>query len=301
MLPVDTTEVPIVSSSGQLAGPFPMETVGSDSLLTILAFLDVVSVVRFQKTAKQFRFPWCFREYVWRLLVLRRWNVGSESLFLRRCGVAHWQNAYETLHLRGKHPRGVFFEKNSNVFARGGVGGVFCWLSLAHTADNRIRRGRVKLRLCVQNILNDRATILLHDLLVAVKCHIEEFSFESTYTTELLEAEANDCKLLARDGVRSEPPETDISMVTLRGSEFVVIEASVSCPRDMISEVDFLTRAESVSFTVEGSNFVWSQGREVPTRHRLKTKFDDEHVILDQFTQLPGGVALLSSNPIDLF
>ena len=274
-----------------------MEAVGVDGLLAIVQFLDVSSVLRLQRTAKSLRLPADFSEYVWRLLVLRRWNVRSEASFLRCCGVANWRNAYETLHIRAKHPKGAFFEKQNTVFAKGRAGGVYGWLTLAHTADNRIRRGEVRLRLCVQNVFNDWSALLLDKLAVSVKCHALHPESNSTYT-QVLDVTA--WCVLAKNGVRIKTTG-DESPASLGRSEFLVVEAGVTCPRDMTSEVDFLTRADGVCFDFETSNFCWREENDVVRTHRLQLKFDDEHSILDQFTQLPGGVALLSGNPTDLF
>lgn len=262
-----------------------------DAAQQLMDFLDVRSLCALLKCSRRMRIPSAALTAVWKASVTRRWNCRPN--ILATIGAADWKNAYEIMHMRHKHPRGAFFEKHAIVFAKGGVSGVYGWITLAHAVDARVH-GTIELRVCVQNVLNDLATIALSDVRVLFNTHSQD-----TQNCSLSELRPTLLSAIARNGSKL-PLDDGSPIIALHGSEFVVLRCRLHCPSDVRNEVDFLARAHSVRLSIVISNYRHHSACVETAKISLTILFNDEMAVWDHFVELPGGVVLLNTNAVDV-
>jgi hypothetical protein len=269
-----------------------------DVFLNMVQYLDVRSLCGIQKTSKQLRVDADLALIVWRLMVIRRWNV--KDSVLRSIGASDWKQAYQILHLRHKQPRGAYFEKHNVIFAKGKSCGMYSWLTLGHTVNGRLKHNHVEIRMCLQNVFNDLAEVDLRSVQVLVRSEGETESDDCSdlQTISLQALRTGLASVIAFNGSRV---QQDAHMLTLCPSDFAVVSCQVRCPDDMLHEVDFLTRSQTVIASMRTVNFDSTSGGSVERHVGLDARFHDELSVWDHFDELPGGIILLNDLAIETF
>lgn len=167
-------------------------------------------------------------------------------------------------------------------------------MTVAHTPDSRIRHGYIDLRIGIQNAFSDSLVLEPAAMQLKVRSLIE---VEHT-NVHLETLRTKSCYVVAWNGRLVDADESLATQkeLMLGSSDFVVCCCRVTCPADVLNEVEFLTRAESCSIPI--CVYRESEWRSV----ELVVRFKDELAVWDHFTELPGGVVLLNAAaPLEIY
>ena len=272
-----------------------------DVCYIVLSYLDSTSLCRLDCTS---RFMHSLKtEYVWKILVKRRWRCNDNVLKLH--GAKHWKMVHEIFHLRQRIPKGVYSSKDNVVFGRGrhtGSPSVDSWLLLGHTVDARVNRKKcIELRVMYQ---------CMHDLLsIALECENFTLKCLSEEKTHLTILPIVAVRIIALNGAvydggdngnkgtvgdQSGNKSNCLKEICLNILDTCVLALDIFIEDDakIIYETDFLARAHSLSYKLQSSTPM-----RLPTSSHLQdeivTSFYQDLYYADHYDELPGGVVLL--------
>lgn len=155
---------PAISSQAQRHQHTAMSLLNlpTDILRRILTHADAQTLLNLCETSQHLHAE-IADDLLWKHLVFRRFRLTDRAAPPKRllsAGSVCWRTLYANWHMQARMPTSRFSGPGVHAFAKGRAGGVFVWLTVTSSDDCRVRNGRLRVRIVVQNVLAGTVSIL---------------------------------------------------------------------------------------------------------------------------------------------